>query len=168
MNRSTMPEDVRARITALFPPRPPSPEQLRAASLAAPPDRPARSTAQVLAGVDAVSPALGDYARWIVATGARDDVAPTDRATVAREIRSTMAAVRVLAYRRESGLIETYLDEHPMDERARRRVLDLAVAVRDIERRFPGVMQRAQLELAREAGAPVRRAPVAQRNSTEE
>jgi len=60
----------------------------------------------------------------------------------------------------EDGLLETYLDEHPSDERARHRVQDLAVAVRDIDRRFPGAAQRAALELAREAEAPARRAPI--------
>jgi hypothetical protein len=160
---SPVPDDVRARILSLFP-KPaavehPSPAQLRAASLAAPPDRPARSLAQTLAGIDAASLELGDYARWIVQTGDREPV-PLERGVLEREIRATMAALRVLSYRRESGLLEGYLDEHPTDERARRRVLDLTIAVRDIDRRFPGAAQRAALELAREATAPARRAPI--------
>lgn len=160
MSGSTMPDDVRAKILSLFPPKQPSPEQLRAASLAGPPDRPARSLPQLLARIAAQQPELGRYARWIVATGQRDDAGRRrDRAAVEREVWTTAAALRVLSYRRESAALEVYLDDHPTDQRARQRVLDLVVAVRDIERKFPGATQRAQLAQAREAGPPVRRAP---------
>lgn len=160
MNRSTMPDDVRAKITALFAPKAPSPEQLRAASLAAHPDRRRVSPAHVLAGITAQNPALGDYARWIVATGARGDIAPLGRDAIEREIRLTAAAVRVLSYRRERVALQTYLADKPTDEVARRRVQDLTTAALDVERRFPGSGQRAQLALQREARMPGR-APLA-------
>lgn len=165
MSGSTMPDDVRAKIAALFPARTPSPEQLRAASLAGLPDRPASSLPQLLARIDAQNPALGDYARWIIETGGPPG--PADRATLEREVWTTVAALRVLSYRRESAALEVYLDDPPTDARARQRVLDLVVAVRDIERRYPGATQRAQLAQAREAGPPVPRKPLANHDDEE-
>jgi len=160
MNRSSMPDDVRAKITALFPAKQPAPtpEQLRAASLSGSPDRPATSLPQLLARIDAQSPDLGDYARWIVTTGG--PTAPVDRAALGREVWTAVAALRVLRYRRESAALEVYLADQPTDELARRRVRDLVAAVRDIERKFPGATQRAAMAQAREAGALPTRAPL--------
>lgn len=142
-----IPEDIRASITALFPQR--NPTQLRALSLAAPPDRAARSTAELLARADAVDPALGDYARWIIATGAETDRGSTVQPGE-QEIWFTLAAMRCVAYRRESAQLGVFLADHPEDMSARRRVVELTAAAREIERRFPGAGQRAQQELLKE------------------
>lgn len=150
MSGNTIPDDVRARMRALFGPKQLTPAEVKAKTLAPPPDRPSGTTFALLAKIKAEHPELFDYALQLVKTRPAGVPDIPNRSAAETEIRTAMAAVRIVSYRREIAKLAIYLDDNPTDAVARQRVADLTAAARDVERRFPTAGQRAARELSRD------------------
>jgi hypothetical protein len=139
---SGMPQDVRARIQALFPTKPTMTAPATPASL------PARDrTKALLVQIEQRDPRLGEYARRLVAVPAP----PSSAATARQELALTAAALRILNARRELAQIAVRLADAPDDAAARSRAADLSAYINATERNFPTAAQRARAELQREA-----------------
>lgn len=142
---TVMPDDVRAKILSLFPDRR-SPAATTAQSI----QERGATTAAVVAGVRAASPALGDALDRIMAVPQPEALIPPDRDAVDREMRSTAVALRIVTYRREIVRLGVFLVDQPTDAAAGARIGDLSRAVRELEQRFPSAATLAHRELQRE------------------
>jgi hypothetical protein len=143
-----MPDDVRRNIAALFPTRQtarPTPEQVKAKTQAQSIHERGATTAGIVAGIRAASPALGEAMDRIMAVPLPET--PQTREQVVLEMRDTAVAVRLLAYRRELVALGLGMVDQPDDAASRERVGLLTAAVHQLEQRFPGAAQKAHREL---------------------
>src|SRR5213595_313347 len=125
----TMPTDVRATITALFPERVAEEQQRerRAAGQV--------GTAALLESIGAVDAELRRYAERLLAGGADD--APTDAIAAVAELRDAILALRLLNARREMARLSAVMaaePDAPAMGRWRERFAELMAYVLDLER----------------------------------
>ena len=125
----TMPTDVRATITALFPERVAEEQQRerRAAGQV--------GTAALLESIGAVDAELRRYAERLLAGGPDD--APTDAIAAVAELRDAILALRLLNARREMARLSAVMADEPDAPamgRWRERFAELTAYVRDLER----------------------------------
>lgn len=144
-----MPDDVRAKIIRLFPERE-TPEQVRAKALAATAKPGRMTTAHLLAGLEAKSPELAAYARWILKTGANQVAALDSADDVRRDMVTSITSLRLMNVHRELKQLGTYLNENPGDTHSQERVAELITYIREAERSAPGAVRAWQAELRKE------------------
>jgi hypothetical protein len=112
--------------------------------------------------VRAIDGPLADHAEWMTGWGA--DLPTPDDSLLAQELELVLIQLRVLNYRREIGLIGLHQRNRDEDEdaeavaRERERLLELAAAVRGLERQPGGGLSRPWQELlkAERALGPMR------------
>jgi len=125
----TMPADVRATITALFP-KPADEEQQRERRAAG-----QVGTAALLDSVGAVAPELRAYAERILASGTEERL--KDPVAAVAELRDAILALRLLNARREMARLQAVMaaePDAPAMGRWRERFAELMAYVRTLER----------------------------------